>query len=352
MKNLVVLLVAFSALALIFGCAMPPMSPPSSGITVKPIAKANATENATQNSSIGAQENGTVAVPEANQTPDAPKIVEPVLVPRNISDKIYQGQFDIPDPSGSPLVMEVINAGYSDAILVNKGEFYMLIGNGNAELVNQYLKDKGIEKLDVVVATKDTEDSSSGIPQTLDEFGVGEIWDNGNPGVSENYALIRKKAAEKGVPIKHPNTGDVMDLGGLRVFVLNPPNDGPSSNPDHDAITLKLSNGNFCAMLLNPIVQDWESTILNAAENESVKCGVMTYFKHGEGRPMPPVSLEKIAPKDVIISVGANSDGLPSPTTLTWLQLSPDRRVWRTDTNGTIKIVADGTSAYAISAGG
>ena len=273
---------------------------------------------------------------------------EPTLVPRNVSDKVYDGQYDIPDPSDSPLKIYVISAGNSDAILLSKGEFNMLVDDGNHELVHPYLKNLGVSRLDALVVTKDEDGTVAGATLALDEFSVGEIWENGNARVSDGFAALRKKAADESVAIKHPRSGDKMEIGEFRVVVLNPQKgEKQSSNPDNDAIVLKVKNGEFCVMLLNSIVQEWETPVLGASEKDGVKCNVMTYFKHGEGRPTPPLAIWKIEPRDVIISVGGNTEGLPSPTTLTFLQLA-GKQVWRTDTNGTILIVNYGHPAYEL----
>ena len=343
MKQIAVLL---AALVLLFGCAIPQMGPEinSTIIPLPKVPKLNFTENVS-NSTGNVTENLTPwGNPVQNSTP-----AEPALVPRNISDKIYDGQFDIPDPSGAPLKIYVLDAGYADSILINKGEFNMLVDDGNSDLVDPILKNMNIGQLDVVVATKDDPGAFSGIPGVMDEFTVGELWDNGNAVVSPEYAAMREKAAGMGIPIKHPRAGDSMELGGLNISVLNPQNGKQNSNPDNDAIVLKVKNGEFCTVFFNPIVQDWENVVITAAGSDGVNCSVMTYFKHGEGRPAPPVSLEKVAPRDVIISVGNNSDGLPSPTTLTLLGMSSIvKHVWRTDLDGTIEIVNYGHPAYEI----
>lgn len=343
MGKIAVLLAAF---ILLFGCTIPFEPSVDANLTQLPKApKQNLTfGDNSANSSVEKLGNKTAA----NKTVALPP--EPALVPRNVSDKIYDGQYDVPDPSESPLKIYVINAGNGDAVLLNKGEFNMLIDDGNAELVHPYLKKLGVGRLDALVVTKDDPNAFSGAELALDEFSVGEIWENGNARVSEGFSLLRKKAAGEKIAVKHPKSGDKMEIGGLGVVVLNPQRDErQNANPDNDAIVLKVKNGEFCIILLNPIVQEWETPVLREAEKDGARCNVITYFKHGEGRPIPSLAIEKIAPRDVIISVGANTEGLPSPTTLILLALPPEgKQVWRTDTNGTIRIVNYGHSAYEI----
>jgi len=99
-------------------------------------------------------------------------------------------------------------------------------------------------------------------------------------------------------------------------------------------------------MLLNPTVQETENALIGRGLKTS--CPVATFFKHGEGRPTSSLLIEgNSALKDVVISVGENSDGLPSSTTLTRLALK-GYNVWRTDLNGTIEVYADWVGNYQV----
>ena len=103
----------------------------------------------------------------------------------------------------------------------------------------------------------------------------------------------------------------------------------------------------FCALLLNPTVQERETAFLPLGQG--LQCNLVTYFKHGEGRSIPSLLLNEYPPQDAIISVGPNGDGLPSKTALTWLNMQ-NIRIWRTDLNGTIRVSSDG-STYHVTGG-
>lgn len=348
MKQLIALI---AVLLLLFGCAMPalpampwdapkPANPPD--VVPPQITDQNQTPQNLTNETQAPQE-------ENNETYDEtePEPLDPFanMTPRNVSDRIYDGQFRLEDQSAYPLRIYVIDGGLADSILVNKGEFNMLLDAGNFDATDAFLKSANVKKLNVLVATRDYEGAVAGIYSLLGKYPVEELWENGVTPSSDGLADSLAKARAMGVAIKHPQVGDKWNFSGVEFTALNPPGQRLLGNPDTDAIVLKVSMGRFCTLFLNPTVQERENAVLSSGE--SLKCEVVTYFKHGEGRPEPSVLMSNVGPEDVIISVGANSLGLPKETTLTRLNIS-GVRVWRTDERGTIRITNDGFSPYEI----
>jgi competence protein ComEC len=268
---------------------------------------------------------------------------------RNASADISEGKFAIKENFATPLKVYVISDGHADSVLVSKGEFNMLVDAGNFPQADAFLKKLGITRLHVVVATRDYAGAIGGLPAILDAYQVDELWENGAAQQGSDYYSLLEKARMRGITLKKPVALDGMEVNGLAVTVLNPQQQRIFSNPDNDAIVLKLSAGGFCMLLLNPTVQERENAIISTGE--SLRCDAATYYKHGEGRPEPSLLIGSYAlPKDVIISVGRNNSvGLPSNTTITRLALK-SVKVWRTDTDGTVLVEAasDGSS-YKVS---
>ena len=346
------------ALGLLFGCTLPweqPPPPPPIIQNYTPPAQnqtANLTQNVTSNQTAGAENiTANQTEPWENYTLENGTVIEgdpfANILPRNSSDRIADGSFRINDQPWLPLNVYVIDDGYADAVLVNKGEFYMLVDAGNFEPVFEFLQEMKIDHISVLVASRDYERATGGIPGVLDSFQVDEFWDNGVPqsDQSASYQAILAKVKEKGITVKHPVAGDKLDVSGLRITALNPQKQRLLSNPDNDAIVLKLSVNDFCALLLNPTVQERENALIGTGE--SLRCDVVTYFKHGEGRPEASLLVGNYAkPKDAIISVGENSDKLPSSTTLERLAIDKVN-VWSSE-NGTVYLTTEGMGDYSI----
>ncbi|MEM4348537.1 MAG: hypothetical protein QXN37_03135 [Candidatus Anstonellaceae archaeon] len=308
---------------------------------------------------------------KTNQTAEMPEIkknktvVKPIEKPdpfasfplRNLSDKIDDGSFRIHDMPGSPLNMYVIDAEGGDAVLINKGEFYMLIDAGHPKVVD-FLKGMNIEKIHVLVLSRKAPESIEGAERLLEEIEVEEIWENNVQYSPSSVALVQQdntyerileNAKMSGIVIKHPQAGDRLTVSGMEILVLNPQPQRSKGNPDVDSIVLKVSFNNFCALLLHSTIQETENALTKLGED--IFCPVATYFKHGEARSWPPLLLEKNPPQQVIISAGKDNPSLPSPTTLEILRIK-GIKVWRTDKDGTIRVYSDGYSPYSIEKAG
>jgi len=271
---------------------------------------------------------------------------EPAVIGRNASDMIGEGEFSIRKTPFEPLHIYVINDSQADAILVRKGTFTMLVDAGNFLPVRKVLDELFIDRINVLVATRDDPGAVNGMEDVVYGYAVDEFWDNNVTPSSKEYKAALAAVAAKGITVKHPQEGDNLTVNGLDIRILNPQKQRMNGNPDSDAIVMRLGSGKFCAMLLNPTVQERENALIGRGLKTS--CPVATFFKHGEGRPVPSLLIEgNAALRDVIISVGENSDGLPSGTTLARLAIK-DYGVWRTDKNGTVDVYADWVGNYMV----
>ncbi len=354
-------LVIITAFALLFGCPGTggDEAPEQAEQPAEPTGPADLTPSAQQNQPEAVEEEEE-EVPEEEQVAEEEEPVEeeeepePQAEPRSMSDNIADGEFMIADQPAAELKIYVIDAGHADSVLVNKGEFYMLMDAGNFAPVNSFLKAKGIDNLNVVVATRDYSGAINGLESILDAYQVGEFWENGastaSAEYSSEYISLLQAVETKGITVKHPEAGDRLSVSGLDITILNPQTQRLYSNVDTDAIVMKLSNNDFCAVLLHPTIYERENALISSKED--LRCNVATFFKHGEGRPTGSSVLfdSYIKPRDVIISVGENDDELPQPTTITWLGLR-DISIWRTDADGTVMVSSDGINPYTISGG-
>lgn len=351
MTNRSAAIAILATLLFLFGCALPAMpweapkaaNPPD----VYPHDIAPGQNQTVQNQTAAGNqtvENQT-ATEDLNPAEAAPADPFANTTPRNVSDRIYDGQIRLSDQSAYPLKIYVISGGLADSVLVHRGEFNMLVDSGNFDATDGILSSLNVKKLNVLVATRDYGGASDGIYSLLGKYPVDELWENGVAPSDGSLAEALAKARGMGIIFKHPESGDRWNFSGIEFAVLNPPKQRLRGNPDIDAIVMKVSMGRFCALLLNPTVQERENALLSSGED--LKCGVVAYFKHGEGRPEPSVLMSNVAPKDVIISVGKNDLGLPKATTLERLNIT-GTRVWRTDERGTIRITNDGFSPYEI----
>ncbi|MDO5479453.1 MAG: MBL fold metallo-hydrolase, partial [Clostridia bacterium] len=132
-----------------------------------------------------------------------------------LAEKFFGGNASFPEREEGKLYMYAIDVGQADStlILLPDGE-NILIDAGNREdtnLVVEFIKEKGIEKLDYVVATHPHEDHIGGMPGVIENFEIGTFYMPDSVHTTVYYedmidALIKWEVvtefAEKGVKIK------------------------------------------------------------------------------------------------------------------------------------------------------
>ncbi len=138
--------------------------------------------------------------------------------------------------------------------------------------------------------------------------------------------------------------GDVIALGGARLKVVHA--NAGSSDPNQNSIVMKLSFGNFTALLDADCDSDCEQSLLS----EDISAEVLKVPHHGSAYGSSAGFLQKVSPSLAIIEVGKNDYGHPSNGTLERLAAS-GARIMRTDLDGTIVLSTDG-GVPSVSGGG
>jgi beta-lactamase superfamily II metal-dependent hydrolase len=107
------------------------------------------------------------------------------------------------------LRIDFIDVGQGDAILIQRGAMAILVDGGPEETqVADYLGSRGIEDVDLPVATHPHADHISGLADVLERFDVHEIWVNGDIADSQTYQnFAAAVAAERAGPRAGANAG-------------------------------------------------------------------------------------------------------------------------------------------------
>ncbi len=260
---------------------------------------------------------------------------------------ISTSNFSIPYEPFKPLQIYAINVGYGESILVKKGEFEMLVDSGPASsypYLDAFLKKLNIKKLEVIVATRSRADYIGAMPQLLDNYEDEDFWYNNVTTQLPEFTAMMAKVKEKGLLVKLPSAGDVMNVNGMQVEVLNPfsPRFGNADNDASDSIVLKVTDNDFCALLMSDAETATENRIMGAYSN--LDCQVIHIGHNGAGTATQGSTLLiRVQPKIALLSVGPNSDNNPKQTVLELLRLN-NISLYRTDQDGNIGVFSDGTA--------
>lgn len=243
------------------------------------------------------------------------------------------------------LIIDYIDVGQGDSILIRQGEHAMLIDGGTSECKDdllEYLKSKNITKFDYIIGTHPHEDHIGSLDDVVNAFDFDTIL---FPDVSsakvttktfENLVLA---VANKNMKFTTPISGKEYSLGEAKFNILAPSSSNYQSLNNY-SIVIKMTYGNNSFLFTGDAETLSEIEILNSYD--TIKADVLKVGHHGSTTSTSMKFLNAVSPKYAVISVGKdNSYNHPTKTTMDKLS---DLKipVYRTDEQGTIECISNG----------
>lgn len=228
-----------------------------------------------------------------------------------------------------------IDVGQADSILITNKNEAMLIDAGNnedGENVVQFIKEKGISKLDYVIGTHPHEDHIGGLDDVINNLEINKIYLPKIETNTKTFQDVLKAIENKNKTIKSLKKGDIITIGDAKAEVMT------------DSI-LDKSNLNLSSNIIRLDFNDTSFLFTGDAETENEKSvqweqvDILKVGHHGAQTSTSQNFLNQIKPKYSIISVGKdNSYGHPKEKILERLK-KIGSEVVRTDESGTIRVV-------------
>ena len=266
------------------------------------------------------------------------------------------------------LEVTVLDVGQGDSIFVAfpDGKTMLVDGGGlpggaylhghrpgidiGEDVVSPYLWSRGLKRIDIVALTHGHEDHLGGLPAVLRNFRVGQLW-VGRDVDSAPYRGLISQAGKRGVPVIHRVEGEHFDWSAVRVSVLWPDNDDPvRAATNDDSLVMRLEDGHRVLLLTGDIERPVERGLLaQQANGKPENAGELAadFLKvphHGSKTSTTQPFFDAVRPQFAAISVGeSNTFGHPSPEVIDRIS-TEGARIFRTDRNGAITALTDGTS--------
>lgn len=246
-------------------------------------------------------------------------------------------------PAGSSFAVHYIDVGQADCALVSCDGSYMLIDGGNAEdsdLVYSYLKNKGVEHLEYIVATHPHEDHIGGLSGAVYAANVGTALSPTAQSDSEYFSNLTRALARQGKSITVPDPGDTFSLGSASVEILGPLKEYDDLNDL--SLVLRVEYGSTVFLFTGDMESPAETDLVEAGVDLSAT--VLKVGHHGSSSSTSYRFLREVMPEYAVISVGkGNRYGHPTETVLSRLE-DAGTTIYRTDLQGTILVESDGSS--------
>lgn len=243
------------------------------------------------------------------------------------------------------LRVHYIDVGQGDSILIQlpAGQNILIDAgnNGDGEMIVNYLRRQGVEKLDHVLGTHPHSDHIGGLDVVIKSFDIGRIY---MPRVVHNtktYENVLLAIKEKGMKITEAKAGVKLDTGaGVDAIIIAPQRSDYESLNNYSAV-LKLTYGHTCFLFTGDAEAESEQEMLLSSVY-NLRADVLKVGHHGSYSSTSEEFLQAVSPVYAVISAGRdNKYGHPHAETLTRLA-TENIEVLRTDERGTIVIASDG----------
>ena len=269
------------------------------------------------------------------------------------------------------LTISMLDIGQGDAVLIQTGAKNILIDTGddkyyedgkkgkeNTQLLTELQKLK-IDHIDTLVMTHAHADHIGKADKVIAQYGVKELVYNGIPSTSKYFINALKAAKANGTQQVKVKAGDVLDFGNGVSFEIVSPSQSlidedtaaikakKKVDVNNESVVGRLIFGNF-AMLFTGDAEGPVEKDMVASYGKKLKCQVLKAGHHGSKTSSTAEFLKLVQPESVVMSLGVNNQyGHPHEALLNRLQKQGVKNIYRTDANGTITIVSDGSS-YSI----
>ena len=296
--------------------------------------KASSKEETKTSAKTNVSANSPVTSSAVEKTEEKPK-EEPV---QNHKEEPVQDQF----------IVYFIDVGQGDASLITCDGHSMLIDGGHSKESNKiysFLKNRGINHLDYIVATHPDDDHVGGLAGALNYASVDTALSPVSSDDSKSFKNFKKYLDKQGVEITVPAFGDNYPLGDSTVTILGPTEIVDSDN--NNSIVLKVTHGENSILFTGDAENKEEYDIIYA--DADIESTVLKIAHHGSASSTSGDWLNAVNPTVAVISCGMNNEyGHPTSEILDRLK-ERGIQTFRTDLHGDITIYdQDGILVYEI----
>lgn len=229
------------------------------------------------------------------------------------------------------LQLHFLDVGQGDAaLLILPTGQRIMIDTGtreSGEAILSHLAKWDVNALDLVILSHAHSDHAGGLPILAEAMPIGGVLYDGEP------------PTDCHLPMRQVSAGDRFSIGEVEFSILGPLSEKDSENR---SLILRIDYGVRSFLFMGDAESDEEQALLEKAPT-LLNADLLKVGHHGAETSSTEAFLSAVHPEIAVISSSAdNPFGHPSPTVLDRLKTS-DCMVYRTDRQGTLIFLCDGT---------
>ena len=296
----------------------------------------------------------TIAITdEASDTPEAVVTDTPEITPAEVPTDTptpettpEETATPTPEPTKEAGEMKVhfLDVGQGLSILVQSDGQTMIYDGGDkstSSFVVSYLQKQNVTTIDYLISSHYDSDHMAGLIGCLNAFDVKNVISSNYEYDSKLYQSFIQTVADKGLSMQHPAVGTEFSFGSGSFQILAPATIDPNDS-NKNSVAIKLTNGDNSFIFTGDAENTSEKAMCESGIDLS--CDVLVPGHHGSATATSWDFLQATVPEYAVISCGKdNQYGHPDKDVMDKLE-SMDIQVYRTDKQGTIIAVSDGTT--------
>lgn len=247
-----------------------------------------------------------------------------------------------------------LDVGQGDAIFIEtpNGSQVLIDGGPDNQVLSELSRAMPFydRNIDLVISTHSDADHITGLIEVLGRYDVENIVYSGIVRKSSLYGAWQEAVLEEGAGIVDPVAGKTIDLGnGVTMEILNPVESLVGKvveKTNNDSVVAMLKYGKTEVLLTGDIETKAERQIIMSGAD--LNADILKIAHHGSKTSTTEEFMYEVSPQVAVIQVGAkNRYGHPTPEVLNRLENS-GIKYYRTDLDGTVKVVSDGENYQVI----